>query len=304
VEIAALQYYLGPYRKSDYRAMTAYLQQQGDPQRELLVIEAPRQHLLTKYYLPAAWSVHPMPTLPMPDYWPVTAPLLVPEEEDDRIQAWLAERDALWVSYSSEAEVDRGEFLAKYLTAVAYRERCIQWLDARLCHYVSPHHLASALLEVPPLDFNNELALTGALVSSYAPAQASRSLLVQLDWHAHQKPTVDYKVVLRLLATDGTVIDEWNDYPIGPLLPPTTWNAGDRKPGYMAVRLPDGLKPGRYALQVSAYAADSLEPIAYQVAGAAMTSVPFTLVEVVIGRQDDDTMHPNLSFEQPSPRSP
>src|SRR5690606_12317433 len=105
VDLLALQYYFGPYRKSDYRPMITYLQDRGDPERELLLLEAPRQHLLAKYYLSSEWQAHPMPTVPLPDYWPLTAPLLVPEDEDDRLQDWLAAYDGLWVSYTSEAEV-------------------------------------------------------------------------------------------------------------------------------------------------------------------------------------------------------
>ena len=235
VDILATQYYLGPYRKSEYREMTAYLEDRGDPQNEILLLEAPRQHLLAKYYLPPSWQLHPMPTLPLPEYWPVTAPLLVPEDEDDRLQGWLAEKKGLWVSYTSEAEVDRGEFLAKYLTAVAYREHCTQWLDVRLCHYISPHHLEPTELAMTPMLFGSELALTGARGSLYQPTTETNTLLLELDWLAQQKPSIDYKVALRLIAPDGSTLAEANDFPIGALLPPTTWNVDDRKPGYFAL---------------------------------------------------------------------
>ncbi len=297
VELLALYHYFGPYRKSDFRDMTSYLDQQGNTAREILLLEAPRQHLLIKYYLPPRWEFHPMPTIALPDYWPVTAPLLVPEDEDDRIQEWFATYDGLWVSYSSEAEVDGGEFLAKYLTAVAYRERCTQWLDARLCHYVSPRHVTPQTLDTPTILFGDELALEAVHATLYAPPDADASLLAQLDWHARQTPSIDYKVALRLVAPDGSVVDEWNDFPIGPLLPPSTWNAQDRKPGYMALRLPAGIEAGRYSLQVSVYDPATLTPSAYVTADQPGTTAPFTLGTVVSHAQGDDTMHPIISFE-------
>jgi hypothetical protein len=268
--------------------MTAYLHSRGDPQTEIVLLEAPRQHLLTKYYLPAAWQLHPMPTLPLPAYWPITAPPLVPEDEDDRIQAWLSLYTGLWVSYSSEAEVDRGEFLAKYLTAVSYREHCTQWLDARLCHYVSPHHLAPVAFEITPTVFGNELALTAAQAAPYHPTPESASLLVQLKWLAQQKPSIDYKVSLRLVGDDGTMLDEADDFPIGPLLPPTTWNAGDQKPGYVTLRLPSGAQ-GHYRIELTLYDPNSLAAVPHApMSGAqpATTGDPITLAEVEIG----DTM--------------
>jgi hypothetical protein len=293
IDLLALQYYFGPYRKSDYRAMTTYLQSRGDPQREILLLEAPRQHLLTKYYLADMWEAHPMPTLPLPAYWPVTAPLIVPEDEDDRIQGWFAAHEGLWVSYTSEAEVDRGEFLAKYLTAVSYREECSQWLDVRLCHYVSPRHLAPVTLPFTPALFANEFALSSASASFYHPTPETTSLLIQLDWHAQQKPTSDYKLSLRLLTEDGGVLDKADDYPIGPLLPPTTWNANDRKPGYFVLRVPADLPAGRYPIQISLYDANTLSPtpatpLSDPSSTDAPTTQPLTLAELQVG----DTMEP------------
>jgi hypothetical protein len=291
VDLLALQYYFGPYRKSDYRAMTEYLESRGDPQREILLLEAPRQHLLTKYYLPDGWQFHPMPALALPDYWPVTAPLLVPEDEDDRIQDWLSDYDGLWVSYTSEAEVDQGEFLAKYLTAVSYREQCTQWLDVRLCHYVSPHRLSPAPLVMTPTLFGNELALVSASGAFYRPTATTTSVLIQLDWHATQKPTIEYKVSLRLISANGSTLDEANDYPIGPLLPATTWNANDRKPGYFVLRLPAAEGHERYSIHISLYDANTLAPIAYAPLTEEQSDItPETQPIVLADVRVDDTM--------------
>lgn len=299
VDIVAVQYYFGPYRKSEYREMITYLNERGDPDTELLLLEAPRQHLLTKYYLPSSWQAHPIPTLPLPAFWPITAPLLVPEDEDDRIQGWLAEKEGLWVSYTSEAEVDRGEFLAKYLTAVAFREHCTQWLDVRLCHYVSPHHLEPTEITLESRLFGSELAMTGVRGSLYQSEQSPPTLLIELDWHAQQKPTIDYKVALRLIAPDGSTVVEANDYPIGALLPPTTWNADDRKPGYFALRLPADLSPGEYPLQLSIYDPNTLAEIPYSPADTTTpanqpSTESLTLAELHVG----DTMGLESPIEQ------
>lgn len=261
INILALQYYFGPYRKSEYRDMTQYLQSRGNPQDEIFIMEAPRQHLLAKYYLPTTWQQHPMPTVDLPPYWPITAPLIVPEDEDDRIQAWLTEYDGLWVSYTSEAEVDSGEFLAKYLTAVSFREHCSQWLDVRLCHYVSPHHLAATELNPTPILFGNELALLSVQGTFTPNTPESNNIFVQLDWHAQQKPTLDYKVALRLIAADGTLVSEIDDYPIGPLLPPTTWNQDDHKPGYFTLKIPTSATAGSYQIQLLLYDGNTLDPV-------------------------------------------
>ncbi len=291
VDLIALQHYFGSYRKSEYQDMTAYLEANGDPDREILLLEAPRQHLLARYYLSPDWAFHPMPTLPLSAYWPITAPLIVPEEEDQRLLAWLSTFDGLWVSYSSESEVDQGEFLSKYLTAVAYRQQCTQWLDARLCHYVSPQHLTPIALNPVPTLFGEELALTNMQASFYPSIPPATDLMVQLDWTAQQKPTLDYKVSLRLLNADGTTVAQADEYPVGPLLVPTTWNAGDEKPGYSAVSLPTNLPGGHYQLQISLYDGSTLAPtphieITSTPGEKPPTTAPITVAELHVG----DTM--------------
>jgi hypothetical protein len=68
---------------------------------------------------------------------------------------------------------------------------------------------------------------------------------------------------LRLLAPDGSTLTEANDFPIGPLLPPSTWNEDDRKPGYFALRLPTDLPAGHYPLEITLYDPNTLETIPY-----------------------------------------
>jgi mannosyltransferase len=291
VDLIALQHYFGSYRKSEYQEMTAYLEANGDPNTESLLLEAPRQHLLARYYISPEWVFYPMPTLPLSPYWPITAPLIVPEEEDQRILTWFSAFDGLWVSYSSENEVDQGEFLSKYLAAVAYRQQCTQWLDVRLCHYLSPQHLTHIALNSAPTLFGKELALTNIHTSVYPSTSLATDLMVQLDWSAQQKPTLDYKVSLRLLNEDGTIVAQADEYPIGPLLVPTTWNIEDKKPGYFSVPLPPNLPGGLYQLQVNLYDGSTLAPTPHTKITNAPgenlpTTAPITVAELHVG----DTM--------------
>ena len=53
----------------------------------------------------------------------------------------------LWLSLTAQNEVDPGEFLAKYLTAVAYQVDCERWLDVDLCQYASPAHVEPDLTQ-------------------------------------------------------------------------------------------------------------------------------------------------------------
>ncbi len=265
---AGLFHYFGPYRKSDYRAAAHQLIDQVDLDQDIIVLEGPRQHLLARYYLPSTYPFTTVPAMDLPAHWPVTGPLVVPDQEDDRVQAWLSTYHTLWVVFTGEVEVDAGEFLAKYLDAVSYLVNCDRLLDLRLCQYRSPRTVTPALTVTPGVLFGGELALESASLSldpALDPATdaAETTLLLQMNWHAVAKPSIDYKVTVRLVpaVSHDVVLAQHDQFPIGTLLPPTTWAAGDRKPGYIALHLPPDLAPGRYALDVALYDAATLAPV-------------------------------------------
>ena len=148
--LVALIFYRTDYAKSEYREMSASIEAHIGPQ-DAVLIESPRQHLTAKYYLDDTLSagipLYPVPAIELPTYWPVNAPPVVPEEVDGDIQRYLQQHPTLWLSLTAQNEVDPGEFLAKYLTAVAYQVDCTQWLDVDLCRYASPAFVEPQIVE-------------------------------------------------------------------------------------------------------------------------------------------------------------
>ena len=251
--VVGLGYYYGFYHRSEYRDMAAYLEEHSGPD-DAIMLYAPRQHLLAKYYLGENRTYYTAPQVDLPDYWPVNAPPVVPEEMDGQIQELLAAHPAVWLVMTAQDEVDDGEFVPKYLTAVAYKQDCRKWIDVELCRFVSPTgsqwdgsaaRVQAAEPVTPDLLYNGELRLQRAEARLVDEPQLGQSTIyAQLDWLAERKPTVDYRVTLRLLDPSGRVVAQRDEYPIGQLLPPTTWSQGDAKPGYMALPLPPHLPTG------------------------------------------------------------
>ncbi len=279
----ALPHYFGPYQKSAYREMAHYLLAQWQPQ-DALLIEGPRQHLLTKYYLPADIPILTAPVVDLPRYWPINASPVVPEMMDDYLLVSLREHPDLWVSLTAENEVDPGEFVPKYLTAVAFQRDCQAWLDVRLCHFVSPHFVQPQVQTALMALFGEALLLQEATVArAEAHVDEPAALLVTLTWLAANKPTVDYRVTLRLIDSAGNIFGQHDGFPIGPLLPPTTWNAGDAKPGYMAVPIANTMPPGRYQLVVNLYDPATLTTIPHTAPGQSITDSALGVAIVTIG---------------------
>ena len=285
VSVLGLAYYFGTYQKSDYREMSHYLSERYAAGEDVLVIEAPRQHLLAKYYLGQDFPLEPVPNIPLPDYWPVTAPPVVPEEVDDQVLHYLDAYSSLWAAFSAESEVDGGEFLAKYITAVSYNLDCQFWLDVRLCRFISPHTVEPDIETQIAATFNDELILEHARIATdpqYVVLDEGRVLLAELAWLAQADPSIDYKVSLRLVDAAGRIVAQVDQYPIGMLLPPTAWAAGERKPGYMALSIPPAAS-GRYTLQARVYDPATLKPLPYFTPDGGLstsTSIILGLVEI------------------------
>jgi hypothetical protein len=213
---------------------------------------------------------------------------------DDVIQELLRQYAGIWLVLSAENEVDRGEFVPKYLTAVAYEQDCTAWLDVRLCHFVSPSAVIPTMTTQINTHFNGDLLLQRADLALVAGNQ-STDLLATMHWQALQQPQIDYRVTLRLLNAAGTVLSQRDNFPIGPLLPPTTWSSGDKKPGYMALSLPANLPPGNYTVTVNLYdpATGAIVPHGEeQPPATAPISAPIILAILAV----DDTMEYTVSI--------
>jgi len=285
VAALGLTHYYGLYQKSGYRDMARAIVARAAPD-DAILLESPRQHLLAKYYLPADRPIYPLPDVPLPAYWPLTAPPIIPEKVDEHLQAVLRDHGDAWLLLAGQDEVDRGEFVTKYLAAIAYALECREQLDVRWCHYTSPARHPPDLSIPLGMTYNGELQLENAQVSHLADPRAGQShLLVGLDWLAKVKPSVDYVVTLRLIDESGgpgAPRVQADSMPIGPLLPTTAWGPGDRKPGYMTLTIPSGLPPGDYHVVLGVY--DPRSGVPYPPTGATAEGDSFVpLARVLIG---------------------
>lgn len=255
-----LYHYFTIYQRSEYREMARYLDEHAHP-GSVVLLEGPRQHLLADYYLPKSLKFVPVPDVPLPAHLPVDAPLVVPGEVDRQLKPLLEAEPDLWLILAGENEVDPGEFVLSYLHAVSYGVECRDWLDVTLCHFVTPQSIAAGLTRPLYVVFDGEMRLAGAHVTPFE-SDDERAVLVELEWRTEAKPTRDYKITLRLLDLNGQVVSQVDDYPIGPLLPPTTWAENSTQTSWLALPLPADLPQGAYRLGVALYDPQTLQMMA------------------------------------------
>ncbi len=249
------RYYYASYQKSQYREAGAAIAARARPD-DALVLEPPRQHLLAKVYMPAL-PLYTVPDAGLPDFWPVTAPPVVPQQEDSRLRGILAGHDNVWLVQAGEDEVDKGDFVRRYLGAVAYELKCDRYLDARVCRYVAPDRVTGeSPAPVQPV-FGDTLQAR-AVSAGLLPEGDETFVTAQFDWRLAAASPRDFVVTLRLLDAAGEPVAQLDRRPIGDLLPTSTWSAGDEKTGYFAFPLPQ-VAPGDYTLRAGVYDAATLQ---------------------------------------------
>jgi len=266
--------------------MAAFLSQHAR-NGELVLLEGPRQNLSFKYYADPDLAYEPVPKIDLPDFWPVTARPIVQEEIAQQVQDALETREGLWLVLAGQVEVDPGEFLPKYLRAVAYRDYCVDWLDVTLCHYRNPARVTATDGRELSIRFGEGFWLDGVAAGAPMPDPDGSTLVpVRLKWRTTTQPQLDYKVSLRLLDEAGNLLAQTDDDPIGPLLPATAWAEGDIKDGYFVLRLPRGTPAGTYSLVLMVYDPASGVPVPSSIGGNEANEAPLKLLDVPTGQVD------------------
>jgi 4-amino-4-deoxy-L-arabinose transferase-like glycosyltransferase len=91
---------------------------------------------------------------------------------------------------------------------------------------------------------------------------AGQTIPVKLWWQANRRPTVDYKMSLKLWGPTGQLAAQGlDDWPAGRLYRVTTWPVGQPVYQATALTLPANLPPGQYWLNVELYHPQTGQPL-------------------------------------------
>jgi hypothetical protein len=299
--LSGLVFYFTLFDRHDYREMTRAVAQQMGVDDALLML-SPAQHPLARYYFAGRENFLILPEEEFPAYFPIKAKEIIPEEVDDQIKGYLRRYPAIWLLLDEKTGPHETRFVVQYLTAVAHKAGCVDWEDSEVCRFVSPQE-GEAEIDLPlQALFHDELLLRDVQIRRTGVAPDGRvDLLASLNWEASNRPEEDYKVSLRLLDAGGNAVGQHDDFPIGALLPPTTWAAGDVKPGYMLISIDPQLPAGVYMLEMNLYDPNTLEPVAYRPAGDSGDSgdEKIRLATLTIDEQGEISLAPMALEESP-----
>lgn len=113
--------------------------------------------------------------------------------------------------------------------------------------------------------------------------RAGGVLEVTLTWETAVDLDSRYVVFAHLLSSDGELVAQHDDAPVGGVIPPSAWPSGATFRYAVPIELPDDLSAGHYRLLVGVYLWPDIErlPVLSEVRGADVRAVELGRMEVV-----------------------
>jgi mannosyltransferase len=234
-------YYNDATARDNYRGVAAYLAATGDPATDLVVLNAPGQQEVWRYYDPG------LPVLALPAQRPAD-----PAATTDALAAATADRRKVYALFWATDEADPEQVVERWLDEHAFKGLDTWQGNVRFVTYALPTDLAQ--LPVTNVQFGDRIALVGQAQPAF-PQQvvAGEPLLVQLQWQASAPITASYAVAVQLLDSRSQVIAQHDSLPAGGARPTTGWQPGEKIADNHALLVPFGAPPGAYRLIAALY---------------------------------------------------
>jgi mannosyltransferase len=239
-------YYTTPTVRDNYQGIARYLAAVGDRQRDLVVLNAPGQQEVWRYYDPG------LPVLALPQQRPAD-----PAAVEAALQQATADRRHVYALFWATAEADPQQQVERWLDLHAFKTLDSWQGTLRFVVYTLADDLQPVHRE--PVRWENGIVLTGIEQAGHLSQQVEpgSAALVRLWWRAEQPLERRYKVSLQLLDGGNQVVAQHDSEPAGGTLPTDRWRAGERVADNHGVAIPFGVPPGTYRLAVVLYDGES-----------------------------------------------
>ncbi len=234
-------YYTDATARDNYRGVAAYLAATGDPATDLVLLNAPGQQEVWRYYDPG------LPVLALPAQRPAD-----PEATAQALTAATADRRMVYTLFWATDEADPDQVVERWLDEHAFKGLDAWQGNVRFVTYALPTNLAQQ--PVADARFGDHIALVGQAQPAF-PQQvvAGEPLLVQLQWQASAPITASYAVAVQLLDSRSQVIAQHDSLPAGGARPTAGWQPGEQVIDNHALLVPFGAPPGVHRLIAALY---------------------------------------------------
>jgi hypothetical protein len=140
---------------------------------------------------------------------------------------------------------------------------------------------ALAAGEAVNVNFGDRLRLRG-WASDQRTLRPGDVLTINLTWEATTELNERYVVFMHLLSSDGELVAQHDDAPVGSALPESVWPAGVTFGYPVSLELPDDLSPGDHRILVGVYLWPEIErlQVLSNVPGAETGTIELGSVEI------------------------
>jgi hypothetical protein len=248
--VALPAYYADPFARDNYRGVAAYLAAVGDVRNDLVILNAPGQQEVWRYYDPG------LPVLALP----------APRPPDPaNVEAQLAEatdgKRRVFALFWATNEADPQQYVERWLDANTFKAMESWQGNLRFVTYALASDLEQTV--ITPVRWDNGMILYQVQQPHPAPQRVApgNAAMIQLNWLTERALTRRYKVSVQLLDVRNQVIAQHDGEPGGGALPTDHWQIGEEVIDNHGIAIPFGAPPGVYRMIAVLYDAETGERV-------------------------------------------
>jgi hypothetical protein len=246
-------YRLAPSARDDYRGIAAYIQAMERPS-DAIVLDAPGQQEVFRYYYDGSLPVYPLPASRPADAAATEATLSTLARFPGRVFV------VLWATDESDPQ----RIVETWLDRHAFKALDSWYGNVRLVVYATPpadsvpaRETSVALHSVT----GDKIELSGYALSPLE-LPAGDVARVALFWHPEQTPLRRYKVFIHVLDEANNIVGQVDAEPGGGVRPTTSWAPGETVVDQYGVFIHPATPPGEYRVEVGVYDMETGERMA------------------------------------------
>jgi len=242
-------YYQDGSARDNYRGVAQYVAAVGDPAGDLVVLDAPGQQEVWRYYDPG------VPALALPDQRPPDR-----AATEAALVAAAAGKRMIYALFWATDEADPEQVVEQWLDRNAFKAFESWQGNLRFAAYAVGDDLTAQPLT--PIVWDNGMVLDSvSLPAGASVLHGGDVALAQLGWSAPQPLDRRYKISVQLLDGRGQVVAQHDSEPAGGSRPTDTWQADEPIVDNHAVPIAFGTPPGDYQLALVVYDAETGERV-------------------------------------------
>lgn len=239
-------YYTSATARDNYAGIAQYLQAAAPPDQTLVVLDAPGQQEVWRYY---EQTYHlGLSTLALPQQRPPDQATTIAT-----LNAAVADRRTIYALFWATHEADPDQLVERWLDQQAFKGLDSWQGNLRFVTYTRPTALSCTAV-APHYRFGAAIILT-ELCQPNRPQNvaAGEVALVGLHWQTMAPLAQRYKVTVQVLDSRHGVIAQRDSEPVGGSFPTDQWPVGQTIVDNHGILLPAGTAPGSYQLILALY---------------------------------------------------